>query len=114
MLHRVVQGVCSRGTHSTDKHTELTLAFSMPHLFAQEKCQASPHPCSFPMWFLLFPGSQAATGIPEAYLCLEPSAKPGRIETAYNDNEPLKSTVVSLVVTKIICFTPSSQRSGLE
>lgn len=37
------------------------------------------------------------TGIPEAYLCLEPSAKAGRVEGVYSKEEPLKSTVVSLV-----------------
>lgn len=49
------------------------------------------------MWFLLSPGSQAVTGIPEAYLCLEPSAKAGRVEGVYSKKEPLKSIVVSSV-----------------
>lgn len=101
-MHRgAVRAVCPRRVHGADNRTELTPAFPLPQLFAQEKCSVSPHPCSFPMWFLLSPGSQAVTVVPEAYLCLEPSAKAGRVETAYNKNEPLKSTVVSLVgVTK--------------
>lgn len=59
-------GARPRCARSTDKHTELTLAFPTPRVFAQEKRAASPNHCSVPTQLRPSPGSRAAGGIPGA------------------------------------------------